>query len=300
MEKIVHRSVFEKTKVIGIVLILFMLCIGVASAERVGQQKVVQKMSIMASDGGLSTVYMTDADSLAQSLVGSGIEVSNAQFTGDPAYCGGTFTDNEGIIGFPSGVILSNGDIAYVVGPNVWDDIGRDLALGGDPDLDALIPTYKTYDACALEFDFVPTTNVLTFDYVFTSDEYNEYANTPFNDVFGFFLNGNAITNNIALIPGTTTPVAINNVNMGNLGGDGSPIPVNPAFYRNNDLDDGGPFFNTEMDGLTTVFTATAIVNAGETNHIKLAIADAGDHVLDSNVFLKGGASFQLNSRYCP
>lgn len=282
----------QNIRIVGIIMILMMLCIGSVAAERVESHKPVQKgiqaLSVAIQSTGLETTPMTTADDLAQSLVGSGISISNAQFTGDPAYCGGTFTDNEDIIGFSSGVILGNGDIAFVVGPNVNDGIGRDLQLGGDADLDALIPGYETFDACALEFDFVPTTNVLTFDYVFTSDEYNEYANTEFNDVFGFFLNGNAITDNIALIPGTQTPVAINNVNMGNLGGDGSPIPVNPGFYRNNDINDGGPFLNTEMDGLTTVFRATALVNAGKTNHIKLAIADAGDHVLDSNVFLKG------------
>jgi len=68
------------------------------------------------------------------------------------------------------------------------------------------------------------------------------------------------------------------------------PTPHNAIYYRNNDLQDGGPFINTEMDGLTTVFTATAHVNHGVTNHIKLAIADTGDGYYDSNVFIKAGS----------
>ena len=44
------------------------------------------------------------------------------------------------------------------------------------------------------------------------------------------------------------------------------------------------------MDGLTTVFTATANVNPGQTNTMKMAIADTGDSVLDSNVFIKGSS----------
>ena len=47
---------------------------------------------------------------------------------------------------------------------------------------------------------------------------------------------------------------------------------------------------DTEMDGLTVVLTATAQVNANQTNHIKLAIADAEDDQLDSNVFIKAGS----------
>lgn len=40
------------------------------------------------------------------------------------------------------------------------------------------------------------------------------------------------------------------------------------------------------MDGLTVVLTATGALSPG-TNHIKLAIADAGDYILDSDVFIK-------------
>jgi hypothetical protein len=40
------------------------------------------------------------------------------------------------------------------------------------------------------------------------------------------------------------------------------------------------------MDGLTVILVATTTIHPG-TNHIKLAIADAGDRVLDSDIFLK-------------
>ena len=107
---------------------------------------------------------------------------------------------------------------------------------------------------------------------------------SPYNDVFGFFVNGK----NIAMIPGTTTPVSINNINCG--------YPYNckegnnSGYYINNDISDGGGSINTEMDGLTIVLTATASVTAGQTNHIKLVIADAGDYAFDSNVFIEAGS----------
>jgi hypothetical protein len=94
----------------------------------------------------------------------------------------------------------------------------------------------------------------------------------------------------IAIIPGTnsTLPVAINNVN------DGNPLgtnPVNPQFYRNNDFQfpTAAPF-DTEMDGLTVLLGAQAQVVPGQTYHIKLAIADAVDNILDSNVFIQAGS----------
>jgi hypothetical protein len=260
---------------IGIVMILMMLCIGTVAAERVG-----------TSFPHATFVAPETPTTLAQTLVGPGITLGEVEFTGSDA-CANLFSGGSGIIGIANGVVLGSGDTHWA-GPNTVDNYGVANGQPGDSDLDLLIPGYTTHDACVLEFDFIPTTNVLQFDYVFTSDEYNEYVNSVYNDVFGFFLNGQAVSNNIALIPGTTTAVAINNVNNGNPYG--ADTPSHPEFYRNNDLSDGGGSINTEMDGLTTVFTATALVNPGVTNHIKLAIADAGDEVLDSNVFLKGGS----------
>jgi hypothetical protein len=233
------------------------------------------------------TTGLTPTD-LVNILLGGGVAVSNVTYVGTD-WTAGTFSGGTGIIDFESGIILSSGDIASVVGPNQLDNVTTNNGLPGDADLDTLIPGYTTFDATVLEFDFVPTTDIITFDYVFGSDEYNEYVNTQYNNVFGFFLNGV----NVALIPGTNTPVSINNVNGG------GPIygqnPSNSAYYRNNDLDDGGGSIDTELDGLTVVLSVVAKVNPGVTNHIKLAIADAGDQVLDSDVFIKAGSFIAPN-----
>ena len=55
-------------------------------------------------------------------------------------------------------------------------------------------------------------------------------------------------------------------------------------------MDDGGGAIDTEMDGLTVVLTCQGSVNANATNHMKLAIADASDFILDANVLLKAGS----------
>jgi hypothetical protein len=223
---------------------------------------------------------------LAEYLLGSGPNapiISNVTFTG-ASNAAGILNGGETVFGFDTGVVLSSGSAKLISGPNEYDNTTVDNGLAGDPELDSQIASYTTYDATILEFDFeCPVLNVISFEYVFTSEEYNEYVDSAFNDVFAFFVNGQ----NIALLPDGSTPVAINNVNCGN-----PYAPPGGSFcelYINNDLQDGGGALDTEMDGYTVVLTATVTVDPG-VNHIKLAIADAGDRVLDSNVIIRGNS----------
>jgi hypothetical protein len=232
----------------------------------------------------LSITTSTDKSALANALVGSGVAISNVAMVGGDTQQG-TFSGATGAIGIDSGVILTSGDATLAVGPNNSDGATGITGTGSDSNLDALIPGYSTFDKNVLEFDFTTDSGNLFFSYVFASEEYNEYVNSSFNDVFGFFVDGL----NIALIPGTSTPVAINNVNCDNPYN--AAAGVNCALYNNNDLSDGGPLFNIQYDGFTDVFTASILgLTPGSTHHMKLAIADAGDDVLDSAVFLKGGS----------
>jgi hypothetical protein len=234
----------------------------------------------------------TDPTALASALIGSGGGIT---IVGTPTLTGaatqqGTFTGGVSAgVGIDTGVILTSGDAQLAPGPNTSDGAGPGLGTAGNAQLDALLPAGQTTnDANVLQFNFTTTTGNLFFRYVFASDEYNEFVGSEFNDVFGFFLNGT----NIALIPGTSTPVAINNVNCGDpytppAGG------TNCSLFNNNDLDDGGPFFNLQYDGFTDVFTASITGLAlGVAHTMTLAIADTGDTILDSAVFLEAG-SFQ-------
>ena len=222
---------------------------------------------------------------LINSILGPGITV----VPGSQVYIGagpasGTFTGGVSAgIGIDTGIILTSGFASLAPGPNNSDAATGANGVPGDASLSGLIPGYSTYDATVLEFDFTTAGGDLFFNYVFASEEYNEYTNSSYNDVFGFFVDDT----NIALIPGTSTPVSINNVNGGNPYGTAAS---NPGLYNNNDPSDGGPFFDIQYDGFTDVFTAQALGLAPGTHHIKLAIADAGDDVLDSAVFLQGGS----------
>jgi hypothetical protein len=237
------------------------------------------------------TTASNDANALAQALIGSGITVSNATLVGgyqsSGTYVGGN--EAQGNAFLSNGIVLSSGYVTNLNtnGLNTSTGITGDLGINGSPILDKLIPGFTTYDATILSFDFVAegdpgSTVTSSFQYVFGSDEYNEYVNTQFNDVFGFFLDGTNLNNNIALIPGTSTPVSINNVNLG----------ANSSYYTNNET--GNPI-GSEMDGMTIPLYTQFQVSANQTHHLDLAIADAGDHILDSWVLI-GGESFVPHS----
>ncbi|MFA5260364.1 MAG: choice-of-anchor L domain-containing protein [Candidatus Omnitrophota bacterium] len=238
---------------------------------------------LMVSPASALNVNVTDdGNALAQEILGSGITISNVTYTGANV-ASGTYTGGVSSgIGMESGIILTSGDASFAPGPNSEDGVTGTNYLSGDSDLNGLIPGYSTYDATILEFDFESAGGDLFFNYVFASDEYNEYTNTSYNDVFGFFVDGT----NVALIPGTSTPVSINNVNGGNPYGSSSSYP---EYYNNNDLNDGGPYYDLEYDGFTDVFMAQVLGLSAGTHHIKLAIADAGDMQLDSAVFIQSG-----------
>lgn len=205
-----------------------------------------------------------DANTLSDSISGSGITITDTDYIGF-ATASGTFSNGSSAgIGIDTGIILTTGDAA-TAGSAANNTMG-------DEDLGALVGA-ATNDAASLTITFIAEEGEdLFFNYAFASEEYNEFVGSEFNDVFGFFLDGN----NIALVPGTDTPVAINTVNSG----------TNPQFYNNN----SPSTFDTGYDGFTDVFQAQA-QNLTAGNHtIKLAIADTSDSILDSAVFIQGSS----------
>lgn len=86
--------------------------------------------------------------------------------------------------------------------------MGQDAAL-------TEIAGYQTYDAVELQFDFEVQSDEIGFDYIFASEEYNQFVGTQFNDVFAFFISGPGIDGeeNLALVPTTTEPVSSQSFN---------------------------------------------------------------------------------------
>jgi hypothetical protein len=234
------------------------------------------------ASANIFVVPSTDGGAMANSILGPGLTISNVNYTGGHNAKSGALTNAAGFfgngdsigLGIDTGVLLTTGSILLAPGPNTLPNAGQGNDNPGDADLTALSGE-QTYDATALEFDVRSATGKLFVQYVFASDEYNEYVDSEFNDVFGFFINGK----NISLIPGTSTPVAINTVN--NIS--------TPAYFRDNDSTPAP--YDLQYDGLTTVLTAqTTLLGSkpGGVDHFKLVVADASDHVFDSGVFISG------------
>jgi len=226
------------------------------------------------------------------------IAVSNVRFKGPRNGLAYFRFPEKGKLGISEGILMTTGSAMGSQGPNTSPINGTDNSAAGDPDLDRLART-NTYDAVVLEFDFVPVSNYISFRYVFASEEYLEYVNRGYNDVFGFYLSGYEIPSpiNLALVPGTRDVVSVNTINR----------ETNSNFYIDNGsttdsrnsrvINQAGvvePLL--EWDGFTRVLTVRYKVTPHEPYHIKLAIADAGDRLVDSGVYLEG-KSFKAEGR---
>lgn len=231
-------------------------------------------------------------DLIENVFLANGVEVISVQFDGSTQSIG-YFNNAENNIGIKQGIIMSTGFAGTAANPNNSGSTTGSISPGATPDndLQSLDSTITTlYDKSVFEIIFIPYADTLEFKYVFASEEYQEYVCTQFNDVFGFFISGNGFSGpfndnaeNIALVPGTSTYVAINTVNNGNPNmGPGTCPPQNPQYF-NLTAANGQPTF----DGYTDVFIARAIVVPCDTYKIRLALADVGDSAFDSGVFLE-------------
>lgn len=246
------------------------------------------------------------AQQLAEHLAGRGVQVSNASFTGR-ANMSGKFLNSGTNLQLDSGIILTNGysrsQRGSIIGANntSGNNASNDRGQAGDTDIDRLLQnlgapaSVRSHDACVLEFDFIPTGDTVSFRYVFGSEEYPTFNCTQFNDIFLFYISGPGITGkqNMAVVPGTNIPVAINSINNGVVSpphliancaalGPGSPFT---QYYVNNS---GSP--SVTYNGLTKALRAFYPVRPCLQYHLKLVIADLGDGVFDSGVFLEAGS----------
>ena len=217
---------------------------------------------------------------MANAIFGQGITVTSATYTGAAISSGvysGATTTIAGISPTDTGVILSTGNAmdftnssgstdTNTVANKSTDTVG---SVDGDAQLNA-VAGMATFDGAILQASFVPEGDYLTMQFVFSSEEYPEYINANVNDAFGVWVNDVFVPVSIT-IAGT---VAIDEVNH----------IKNKNFYHDNMADQ----YNTEMDGFTYVLTLKAPVKIGQVNTIKIAVADGGDAVYDSNLLIMG------------
>ena len=248
---------------------------------------------------------MTPEQLVSNVFLGDGVHISNVKFNGVNTSLTsttgaqlGTFTANTTDYTYPTnffenGLIMTTGKITTAVGPN--DTGSESNSISGDTpacsELAALIPGYSVNKPAVLEFDFVTVAEHIQFNYVFASEEYPEWAGSNYNDVFGFFVT-DMVTNttqNIALIPGTNIPVAINNIHSAT-GSSYTSVAAYEQYYHT--IPSNSPLM--QYDAYDGPFVAEMDVVPCRNYHMKLAIANVGDNSYDSGVFLEA-ASFSAS-----
>jgi len=205
----------------------------------------------------------------------------------------GYFEANGSSWPFENGLIMTSGDVANAAGPESGVLVDGTYAWPGDGDLEAFIPGLNagdTNNASIIEFEFVPVSNSMSFDFIFAAEEYGTFQCT-FTDAFAFLLtDSSGNTSNLAIVPGTDDPISVLTVRDDQY--NGSCESVNAEWFANYYGPGGLPPLTspTNFIGHTEVMTATATVIPNEVYTIKLVVADDGDTIYDSAVFIDGGS----------
>lgn len=256
------------------------ICLFMIFCALVSNVTMAQTLTVSSAQGQNPTTLVNNV------LAGDGVLLSNAKFNNNAGNISspqiGTFNYTGNAFPFHSGLVLTTGNVSVAAGPN---NTGTQSAAVSpvyvDNSLNALASS--TLNGCAaLEFDFVAYSDTFAFNYIFGSEEYPEYVGSSYNDVFAFFLTGLdpvtgvTTTKNVALIPGTVTPVMINNVNQNQ----------NTQYYITNNSN------VVQYDGYTTRLTASSLVLSCYTYTMHLAVGNVGDNAYDSGVFLEAGSFY--------
>ena len=238
----------------------------------------------IATNGAMSL------EALIQSTLGQGcVEISNisSSINGslDDISSFGRFAKEQSNFPFQNGLILATGSVASAgnaLNTNVLSEGTR--SWGRDPDLEIALGITQTTNATSIEFDFISASNQIAFNYLLASEEYSGTNPCLYSDGFAFLIKEAGTSNpysNIAIIPGTATPVNTQTIR---------PQIVGHCPAENLSYFEGYNVGDTNYNGQTKVLTATAGIKPNVAYHIKLVIADQKDWRYDSAVFIQGNS----------
>ena len=202
------------------------------------------------------------------------------------------FNGNGSVFPITEGIIIRNGIAQNTAGSYTGNNLSSQVSTNTDIDLqnisDQAGQSTTITDVAFLEFDFIPQSASFSFNFLFASNEYGEWQ-CGFSDVFAFLLTDldTGVSTNLAVIPGTTTPVSVRDIrdNQYNL----SCNSINPELfgtYNVNNIDDS----TLNMRGHTEVLSAISNVIQNRPYRIKMVIGDYYDASFDSAVFIEAGS----------
>ncbi|MGB4448652.1 MAG: choice-of-anchor L domain-containing protein [Cloacibacterium sp.] len=232
------------------------------------------------------------ANDLVDKLIGSSacLSVSNINLKGydsNGIKSYGFISSNNSGFEINEGILLTTGDALKSSGVFSGIQSFEPSDWLGDDDLETAVNIVGTSNATILEFDFIPTTNKISFEYMFLSEQYlrqGDPGGCGYTDGFAFLIKKttDASYKNLALIPNTNVPITSETVR----GSGGRCQESNSQYFGHYNPDRT----QTNFNGQTAILTAETNVIPGTKYHIKLVIADQGNGKYDSGVILKAGS----------
>lgn len=228
-------------------------------------------------------------EQLINTLIDGCVEVSNISSpingndNGFASY--GFFEKGNSNFPFENGIVLSSGNInsaGNVQNTNALNE--GDSSWQTDPDLEIALGINNTLNATSIEFNFISATSSINFNYILASEEY--FADYPCNysDGFAFLIKETGTTQpyqNLAIIPGTTTPVNTSTIHQEIVG---FCDAENESYFEGYNMGD------TNFNGRTQIMSASANITPNVEYTIKLIIADQTDRNFDSAVFIEANS----------
>jgi hypothetical protein len=227
------------------------------------------------------------------------------------------------VLSEPTGVIVANSDFANAT--NAMDTANNAASSTNalcdgntsDADMVTLLAGTSNGEYASIQFDVIPASNTLAIPFQFGSEEFPEYVCSIYTDIVGIFVSGPGITSSTPTFsspsPGypyenyaKTSSGDLSSINWLNTGTPGIHASnsctdaagggslSNAAFYTDNSNGDttGGNATvattnaNLELDGFTNTLFQPISVVAGQTYHVKIAVADSQDRTYDSAAFI--------------
>ncbi|MBB4801467.1 gliding motility-associated-like protein [Flavobacterium nitrogenifigens] len=222
------------------------------------------------------------------------VSASGNPLAGQQSY--GSFTGGSNFP-FSTGLVLATSASKNAEGPyNQATSIGvKVFSWNGDPDLNTALGTSTSTHATVLEFDFIPSTNSISFNYFFASNEYQSFYPCSYSDGFAFLIKEVGTTDpykNLAVLPNTTTAVSATTVHpkINSAVVEGTPKPGCEAVNENyfNGYNPASSPIN--YAGQTVVMNASTDVVPNKKYHLKLVVADDLTRNFPSAVFIEGGS----------